>query len=119
VHVRKDVITEEKQITVPDTREVIRVERVSVTHDVGAGARIFEKETYDIPISEEHVTIEKRPVVHEELHVGKEIQQGEETASTTVRRERAEIETMGAVRRAEGPRGEAGQIQAQAAAPRR
>jgi hypothetical protein len=32
-----------------------------------------------------------------------------------VRRERAEIETVGAVRRAEGPRGDAGQIRAQAA----
>jgi uncharacterized protein (TIGR02271 family) len=101
VHVRKEVITEEKQITVPVTREVIRVERVMVSHDVEAGTRTFEKESYDIPIREEHITVEKHPVVREELHVGKEILLAEETASATVRRERAEVETLGPVRRAE------------------
>ena len=101
VHVRKEVITEEKQITVPVTREVIRVERVVVSHDVEAGTRIFEKESYDIPIREEHVTVATHPVVREELRVGKEILQAEETASATVRRERAEVETLGPVRRAE------------------
>jgi uncharacterized protein (TIGR02271 family) len=103
VHVRKEVITEEKQITVPVTREVLRVERVPVSHEVRAGDKPFEKESYDIPISEEHVTIEKHAVVHEEVRIGKEIQQAEETASATVRRERAEVETLGAVRRVTGP----------------
>jgi uncharacterized protein (TIGR02271 family) len=106
VHIRKDVVTEEKQITVPVMREVIRVDRVAVTHDVRPGDTPFEREEYDIPISEEHVTIEKRPVVHEEVRIGKEIQQGEETASATVRRERAEVETLGSVRRAVGAAGE-------------
>jgi len=102
VHVRKEVITEERQITVPVTREVLRVERVSVGHEVGNGDRPFEKESYDIPIREEHVTVEKHPVVREEVHVGKEVQQDEEVTSATVRRERAEIETKGAVRRSVG-----------------
>ena len=95
VHVRKEIVTEERQITVPVTREVLRVERVSVSHEVGDGTKLFEKESYDIPIREEHVTVEKRAVVREELHVGKEIQQAEEVASATVRRERADIETWG------------------------
>jgi uncharacterized protein (TIGR02271 family) len=103
VHVRKEIITEEKQITVPVTREVLRVERVSVNQEVRADDRPFEELSYDIPIREEHITIEKHPVVHEELRVGKEIQRGEETASATVRRERCEVETLGSVRRAEAP----------------
>jgi len=103
VHVRKEVITEEKQVTVPVMREVIRVERVAVNHDVRPGDKVFEKESYDISVSEEHVDISKRPVVREEIHVGKEIQRGEETASATIRRERAEVETLGPVRRAEVP----------------
>src|SRR5262249_6420120 len=115
VHVRKEVITEEKQITVPVTREVLRVERVPVTHEVRAGDKMFEQESYEIPIYEEHVTIEKHLVVHEELRVGKEVEQAEETASATVRRERAEIDTTGAVRRADGPRGRP--ISGQAGAP--
>jgi uncharacterized protein (TIGR02271 family) len=103
VHVRKEVITEERQVTVPVTREVIRVERVAVNHDVRPGDKVFEKESYDIPVSEEHVDVQKRAVVREEIHVGKEIQRAEETASATVRRERAEVETLGPVRRAEAP----------------
>ncbi|MFT3772102.1 MAG: PRC and DUF2382 domain-containing protein [Minicystis sp.] len=110
VHVRKEIITEEKQITVPVMREVIRVERVAVGKDVRPGDRAFEKESYDIPISEEHVTIEKRPVVREELLIGKEIEQGEESASTTVRRERAEVETLGPVRRAVSPSNDTSQL---------
>jgi uncharacterized protein (TIGR02271 family) len=102
VHVRKEIITEEKQITVPVTREVIRVERVAVSHEAHAEDHPFEEVSYDIPIREEHVTIEKHSVVHEELRIGKEIQRAEETASATVRRERAEVETLGPVRRAEG-----------------
>jgi uncharacterized protein (TIGR02271 family) len=103
VHVKKEIITEEKQITVPVTREVIRVERVAVSHEPHAEDHPFEEVSYEIPIREEHVTIEKHSVVHEELRIGKEIQRGEETASATVRRERAEVETLGPVRRAEGP----------------
>ena len=41
--------------------------------------------------------------MREELRVGKEVQQGEETARATLRREHAEIETKGSVRRAEAP----------------
>jgi uncharacterized protein (TIGR02271 family) len=101
VRVRKEVITEEKQVTVPVMREVVRVERVSVKHDVRPEDRPFEEVSYEIPIREEHVTIDKHAVVHEELHVGKEIQQAEEIASASLRRERADVQTTGAVRRAE------------------
>lgn len=103
VRVRKEVITEERQITVPVMREVVRVERVPVSHEVRAGTAVFEKEAYDFPISEERVIVEKRPMVREEIRVEKEIQQGEETAGATVRREHAEVETMGRVRRTEVP----------------
>jgi uncharacterized protein (TIGR02271 family) len=105
VHVHKEVVTEEKQITVPVTREVIRIERVPVSHEVRAEDNAFERVSYDIPVREEHVTVEKHAVVREELRVGKEILQGEETACATLRRERADVETTGSVRRAEG-RGE-------------
>lgn len=106
VHVRKEIVTEEKQITVPVTREVIRIERVAVSHEAHAEDRPFEEASYDIPVREEHVTVEKHPVVREEIRVGKEVQRGEETARATVRRERAEVETLGPVRRAEAAPGE-------------
>jgi uncharacterized protein (TIGR02271 family) len=103
IHVRKEVITEEKQVTVPVMREVIRIERVSVSHDVRPDGKAFEKESYDIPVSEERVDVEKRAVVREEIHIGKEIERAEEIARASVRRERAEIETLGPVRRADAP----------------
>jgi uncharacterized protein (TIGR02271 family) len=112
IHIRKEVITEEKQFTVPVTREVVRVERVPATQTARLGDHVFEKESYDIPISEEHVTVEKRPVVREELRIGKEIEQGEETASATVRRERADVETLGSVRRVGGGAPEAAPMHA-------
>ncbi len=117
VHVRKEVITEERQITVPVTREVLRIERVSVSHEITEGGKVFEKESYDIPIREEHVTVEKHPVVREEVHIGKEVQHGEEIASATVRRERAEIETLGPVRRAGAPSAEAALMASRAPSP--
>lgn len=102
IHVKKQVITEEKQITVPVMREVIRVERVPVSHEAHAEDRPFEEASFDIPVREEHVMVEKHPVVHEELRLNKEVERVEETAKATVRRERAEVETTGTVRRAEG-----------------
>jgi uncharacterized protein (TIGR02271 family) len=116
VHVRKEVITEEKQITVPVTREVLRVERVAVSHEVRPGDKVFVKESYDIPISEEHVSVEKRPVVREEITIGKEVLEAEEIASASVRRERAEIQTEGAVRREETTSRSSGMAERPAAA---
>lgn len=99
VHIHKEIITEEKQITVPVTREVIKVERIPVTgaRTATAAESLFEEESIIIPIHEEEVEIEKRPVIREELHVTREAHHEQKTARETVRRETAEIETEGDV----------------------
>ena len=58
---------------------------------------IGEGETIEVPVREERVTAEKRPVVYEEVEVGKRAVQETERVSDTVRREVAEIETEGNV----------------------
>ena len=45
-----------------------------------------------IPLTEEHVRVEKTPVVKEEITVGKRQVQGTERVQDTVRREEARIE---------------------------
>jgi uncharacterized protein (TIGR02271 family) len=100
VRVRKDVITEEKQVTVPVTREEVIVERVPVASGSQEARGAFgEEEEISVPVMEEEIEIKKRPVVKEEVRVRKEIHAEERTASATTRREVAEVEEEGNVRR--------------------
>jgi uncharacterized protein (TIGR02271 family) len=95
VRVKKDVVTEEKQITVPVTKEEVHVERVPASGD--ATSADFKEGTVDIPVMEEEVDIQKRPVIREEVRIGKELRQEDETASAEVRREEVDVDTSGTV----------------------
>jgi uncharacterized protein (TIGR02271 family) len=96
VRVRKDVVTEEKTIEVPVTREEVVIERHPATgRPTGS---IKEGEEIRVPITEEEVRVEKRPVVKEEITVGKRKVQDTETVRDTVRREEARIEESGTSR---------------------
>jgi uncharacterized protein (TIGR02271 family) len=97
VRVRKDVVTEEKTIKVPVTREEAVIERHAVSDRPAAGD-IKEGEEIRIPLSEEEVRVEKRPVVKEEITVGKKRVQDTETVRDTVRREEAHIDESGTAR---------------------
>ena len=54
-------------------------------------------ETLRVPVREEQVSVEKRPVVTEEISVGKQTVQETQQVSGTVRREEARIEAEGDV----------------------
>jgi uncharacterized protein (TIGR02271 family) len=97
VRVRKDVVTEEKTVEVPVTREEVIIERHPATGRPTTGS-IKEGEEIRVPITEEEVRVEKRPVVKEEITVGKRKVQDTETVRDTVRREEARIEESGASR---------------------
>ncbi|KYF94186.1 hypothetical protein BE17_33785, partial [Sorangium cellulosum] len=96
VQVTKEVVTEEKQIAVPVAREVVHVERVPASGErpVASGT-LFEEGSLSIPVREERVEVSTRPVVKEELRIGKEVIQDQETAQATVRRETADVRTEG------------------------
>jgi len=118
VFIRKVVVTEERTITVPVMREELVIERRSIATDsvdasdqlsnspdlpdnqdqpIGKLVEIGEGEVIRIPIRTEQVMIEKRPVVIEELVVGKRHVQETRRFSGTVQREVPHIEREGNV----------------------
>ena len=97
VRVRKDVVTEDKTLEVPVTREEVVIERHPATGRAAAGS-IEEGEEIRVPLTEEEVRVEKRPVVKEEISVGKRKVQETEVVRDKVRREEARIEESGASR---------------------
>jgi stress response protein YsnF len=118
VSIRKVVVMEERTITVPIMREELVIERRSIPIDpagtgdqlsnnpdmpdnqdqpIGKLVEIGEGEVIRIPIRTEQVMIEKRPVVIEELVVGKRHIQETRRFSGTVQREEAHFEREGNV----------------------
>ncbi|BDG04714.1 YsnF/AvaK domain-containing protein [Anaeromyxobacter oryzae] len=99
VRVRKDVVTEHRQIEVPVTRDEVHVERVPASGSAEVGPQSFQEKTVSVPIREEEVEIRKKPVVREEIRVTKTRRQEERRADADVRREEARIEGEGEVDR--------------------
>jgi uncharacterized protein (TIGR02271 family) len=92
VRLRKEVVSEERTIEVPVTREEVVIERRPAARGQEAGGAIDEGEEIRIPLMEEEVRVEKTPVVREEVTVKKRQVQDTERVSETVRREEARIE---------------------------
>ena len=94
VRVRKQVVTEEQQITVPVTREEVVLEHVPAgeARSEVAAKEAFQEQEIAIPVVEEEVRVVKQPVVKEEVRVRKQQIQEQRVASADVRHEEAEIE---------------------------
>ena len=95
VEIGKEVVTEQRTIDVPVTREEVVIERHPVEGRQVSDRPIGEGETIRVPVREEEVTVEKRPVVTEEIGIGKRAIAETEEVSGTVRREVAEVEAEG------------------------
>ncbi len=87
VTLRKEVITEMQTVQVPVTREELIITRRQVTNAEVATGEIGTSEEIRVPLSEEQVTVEKLPVVSEEVIVGKREVHQTEQVQETVRRE--------------------------------
>jgi uncharacterized protein (TIGR02271 family) len=89
VHVRKDVVEEERQVNVPVREETVRVERHAASGQRAAdlGDHTFQEEDIEIPLRGEEVEVSKRPVVTEHVHVKKDVRERDEQVSGRVRRE--------------------------------
>ena len=90
VGVRKQVRTEREQVRVPTRHEEVSVERVPVDEE-GMGAEIGDDEV-SVPVVEDEVVVEKRPVVKEEVRVRKDVVEDEQVVEEDVRREEIDIE---------------------------
>jgi uncharacterized protein (TIGR02271 family) len=94
---RKDVVTEQKNVDVPVSREEVYVERRPGSGQP-ADQPIGEKEeTYRVPVREEQVNVTKQPVETGEVAIGKRQVQETQPVSDTVRREEAHLERQGDV----------------------
>jgi len=97
VDLHKEVVTEQKTINVPVTREEVVIERHAVTDGQIDTTPIGEGETIRIPVSEEQVNVTKSTVVTGEVAIGKRAVQETQQVTDTVRHEEARIDQEGKV----------------------
>jgi uncharacterized protein (TIGR02271 family) len=99
----KEIRTERHSVDVPVKKEELVIERHSVGRHPASGP-IGENERVRIPLSEEQVEVEKKPVVTERVSVGKRATQEEEHVDTTVRKENIKVDKRGRSDTRSGPR---------------
>lgn len=104
VNVRKRVRTDREQVRVPRRREEVTVERVPASESPGdaggtsggtsggAPGAGSEEEEIRIPVVEEEVVVEKRPVVKEEIRIRKNVVEEEAVVEEDVRKEEIEVD---------------------------
>ncbi|WP_206790037.1 DUF2382 domain-containing protein [Amycolatopsis sp. MtRt-6] len=90
VRLRKYVVTEEQQVTVPVRHEEVRVEREPVTGGRGGQAEIGEAEQ-DMVLHAEKPVVRKETVPVERARLRKETVSDEQTVSGKVRKEQFEV----------------------------
>jgi uncharacterized protein (TIGR02271 family) len=92
---RKYVVTEQVETTVPVRREEVRIEREPITDanvdDAVAGPEISEEE-HEVVLHEEQPVVEKRTVPKERVRMGKESVTEEARVSEEVRKEQIEAD---------------------------
>jgi uncharacterized protein (TIGR02271 family) len=95
VRLRKYVVTENVQQTVPVQREEVRVEREPITdanRDAAMSGPEISEDEHEVTLSEEQVVVEKRAVPKERVRLSKDTVTDERTVSEQVRKEQIEEE---------------------------
>src|ERR687895_1293024 len=90
VNVRKRVRTDRERLEVPARREEVSVERVPASGEASE-AQIGEDEV-SVPVVEDEVVVQKKPVVKEEIRVRKDVVHERQIVEEDVRREEVDIE---------------------------
>jgi uncharacterized protein (TIGR02271 family) len=92
---RKYVVTEEQQVTVPVSREEVRVEREPITDanlDAATSGPAISEEEHEVTLREEEVVVDKRAVPRERVRLDTETVTDERQVSEEVRKEQIEVE---------------------------
>lgn len=105
VRVRKRTRTDRERLRVPKRREEVSVERVAVDDDDSQAETLERGEATEsggtlsggddeisVPVTEEEVVVEKKPVVKEELRIRKDVVEDEEVIEEDVRKEEIDVE---------------------------
>ena len=96
VQLGTEIVSEQQTLEVPVTREEVVIERRDVARRP-SDRPIGQAETIEVPLREEQVEVDKQTVVYEEVNVGKRVVQETEHVAQTLRREKAVVDTQGAV----------------------
>jgi uncharacterized protein (TIGR02271 family) len=95
VRLKKYVVTEQEQHTIPVQREVARVEREPITDanvDQALDGPAISEEEHEMTLSEERPVVEKQVVPKERVRLGKDVETDQRQVSEDVRKERIEAE---------------------------
>jgi uncharacterized protein (TIGR02271 family) len=90
--VRKHVVTEHEERTVPIQREELRVEREPIARDAEAEDAGIAEDEQVVELHEERPVVSKEVVPKERVRVSKAVVTGHEQVAEPVRRERIEID---------------------------
>ena len=91
VRVRKKVRTDRERLAVPKKREEVHAERLPAEDREASKVQISDNEIR-VPVIEEEIVVEKRPVVKEEIRLRKQVVEDEEVVEEDVRREEVDID---------------------------
>jgi uncharacterized protein (TIGR02271 family) len=95
VRLKKHIVTEPKQVTVPVQREEVRVEREPITDanraDAMSGPALRESE-HEVTLQEEEVTVDKKVVPKERVRLNKDVSTEHQEVQEEVRKEQIDVE---------------------------
>ncbi len=92
VRIEKELVTEDRTVTVPVTEERVRVTRVDATDPNAVGADAFEEGVIEVPVRGQEVDVAKTARKAGEVVVEKEAETRTERVGGTVRREEVRVD---------------------------
>jgi uncharacterized protein (TIGR02271 family) len=98
VRLRKEIVTEHEQVTVPVQREEVRIEREPITAanaDRAMSGPELSSEEHEMVLNEEEVEVTKRVVPKERVRLDKDVVAEEQTVDEELRKERIDVEREG------------------------
>ena len=99
---RKHVVTETQQVTVPVQREELRVEREPITdanRDAAVSGPEISEEEHELTLREEEPVVEKRVVPRERVRLEKDTVTEERQVSEDLRKEQIQVDDQDQLRR--------------------
>ena len=99
---RKHVVTETQQVTVPVQREELRVEREPITdanRDAAVSGPEISEEEHELTLHEEEPVVEKRAVPRERVRLEKDTVTEERQVSEDLRKEQIQVDDQDQLRR--------------------
>ncbi len=99
---RKYVVTEQQQVSVPVSREEVRVEREPITegnYDAAMSGPDLSEEEHEVVLTEERPVIQKETVPVERVRLEKDTITDEQSVNVDVREERIETDVDGDIDR--------------------